>query len=58
MENELTAVGLAQSIERLSDKREVVCSIPGIGIIPEGLKKNWKNEGPAFVLKALAQMTK
>ena len=42
MENERTAVGLAQSIERLSDKREVVCSIPGIGIIPEGLKKTEK----------------
>ena len=42
MENERTAAGLAQSIERLSDKREVVCSIPGIGIILEGLKKTEK----------------
>ena len=46
----ITAEGLAQSVERLTAEREVVGSIPGVGLILRVLNK-LRNDGNTFALQ-------
>ena len=50
LNSNLTAAGLAQSVERLTAEREVVGSIPGAGPILRVLKY-LRNEGTVFALQ-------
>ena len=46
----IAAKGLAQSVERLTAEREVVGSIPGVGLILRVLNK-LRNDGNTFALQ-------
>ena len=46
----IAAEGLAQSVERLTAEREVVGSIPGVGLILRVLNK-LRNDGNTFALQ-------